>query len=807
MLKLLTCVQGHFWEIPQPSGNGELPDLASLHCPVCGSPADELPLIDLAPSDTVPVTPEARRVPPKPPLVDAEGNPIVSGYEILEALGKSKKGVALYRAKQVLINRQVLLKVVLARDDAGQIAWGALRGEANTLAKIAHPNIPQIHEVGERERQLFYNVVELFDGEPLPERQRGKPFPPLRAVKFIENVARALHFAHAKGVVHRSLKPTSILVEITDDKPLDQCAFKITDFGLASRPVEGDVNDLELQDKLPHYLSPEQAWGYVKDIGPGTDVYALGVLLYELLTGRPPYRGERASEIVEQIRSRPPTPPRHVNPKVPEDLDAICRKCLQKPPRKRYASALALAEDLRRYQEGRPIQAHDNGLGTRLLKWVGRQPAVACILVLLFLLFVSTLAAFAISLNQRESESYGFQPVLRDEQAARNELGGLQKALAQSREREQLVQYYHDIARAEVAVKENRFDDALAILNACPVPPRAWEWHYLESLGKQIPPQTLPALPGPITCIAFHPSGALLAIGVGSKPNEESGSVYVWHLSGDHQLFMRDFKAPVYDLAFRPDGDSLAVLSAAPKGNLGGGSGQLHILHAFRGEPLRPLEQLPGRGRSLAYSPDGRFLAIGGDQGKPWLVEDDGAILVGIQRGEFKPFNRPFGQQSSKIVHMAFSPDGQRLAYGSEDLPEVSVLDCPFGNNRGVIRTQFQGVAALAFAPDGRLAVGWRNGEVRIWDSALTERKVLAPFNGKVNRVLFSSDGKRLAVLGPGLDGKSLLRWYDGNSQREIFSLPGLDPQVNAIALDKQGRRLAVVSANRVKIYGARTNP
>src|SRR5262249_9813279 len=154
-------------------------------------------------------------------------------------------------------------------------------------------NVPKIYEAGERDRQLFYNVVEYCDGVPLSEWAQGRPVPPRQAAKFVEDVARAVHAAHEQGVVHRGLKPSSILVEAGADKPVDRHAFKVVDFGLAGRPVEGDINDVELQGKLPHYLAPEQAWGYARDIGPCSDVYALGVVLYELLAGRLPFRGER----------------------------------------------------------------------------------------------------------------------------------------------------------------------------------------------------------------------------------------------------------------------------------------------------------------------------------------------------------------------------------------------------------------------------------------------------------------------------------------------------------------------------------
>src|SRR5262249_33684748 len=223
--------------------------------PFAPPPAAQLLPAAPPPAETEPSAAAPPPAPKPPPLLDANGYPVVSGYDIVETLGKTKKGVLVYRARQVLVNRVVLLKVVLARDDVGQMAWGALRGEANALAKIDHPNIPTVHEVGERDRQLFYNVLEHFDGVTLGEWAQGRPAAPAQAAKFVEAVARAVHAAHEKGIVPRGLKPTSVLVDANPGKPLERYAFKVVDFGLAGRPVEGDINDVELQEKLPHYLS------------------------------------------------------------------------------------------------------------------------------------------------------------------------------------------------------------------------------------------------------------------------------------------------------------------------------------------------------------------------------------------------------------------------------------------------------------------------------------------------------------------------------------------------------------------------
>jgi WD40 repeat protein len=796
MLKLLTCVHGHFWEVPQHSANGEVPDAAALRCPACGAPADELPLVDL-PAEAEPAAPAPPPVPKPVPLLDANGYPVASGYEIVETLGKNKKGVLVYRAKQVLVNRVVLLKVVLARDDVGQLSWGALRGEANALAKIDHPNIPTIHEAGERDRQLFYNVLEYFDGVPLSEWTQGKPVPPAQAAKFVEAVARAVHAAHEQGVVHRGLKPSSVLVEADPNKPLDRYAFKVVDFGLAGRPVEGDINDVELQGKLPHYLSPEQAWGYARDIGPCTDVYALGVVLYELLTGRPPFRGERASEIIEQIRSRAPTAPRDVNRRVPADLDAICRKCLQKPPRKRYASALELAEDLRRYREGVPIKARETGAFPRLFKWVARRPAAACLVLLLFLMFVSTLAAYLAGAAQAEGDTYRYQAALLDANRARSEAAAARALADQARQREELAAYYHDLTRADYAVEKGRSQDAVTILtnlhNRYADGQRRWEWHYLLSRAQSQKPLTFTPKTGtgPVVAVALSPDGRLLAAASGDvNVQNQRMNVDVWTV-GNQKLVQtfNNFPGPVHGLAFSPDGRSLAVVSTRKNGN----QGQLDVFNMDTGLPAYQSVSFQTRTTSVAYSPDGKYLAVGGGTNVPILFQ----ASDGRNTGRFFNANLGVGFADTQV---AFTPDSQRLVVSVNGDPTVAVWDCPTGASLGSFFGHTQDVRTVSVADQDRIATGGSDKKVRIWGSRFQE--VTPPLSfptGNISRVLFSGDGKRLAVVVA--DAKAELHWYDGETFREILTVADFGTAAGAIALDREGRRLAVGSQKDVRVY------
>jgi tetratricopeptide (TPR) repeat protein len=326
--------------------------------------------------------------------------PSIPGFEILGELGRGGMGVV-YKARQPQLDRVVALKMILAGGHADAEHLARFGREAAAVAQLQHPNIVQLYAVGECEGRPYFSL-EFVDGGSLAGQLNGAPQAPRTAAGLVETLARAVDYAHQRGVVHRDLKPANILLQPSlpqrrqdakeDAKeqegslggslgalaPLRETLPKITDFGLAKRLVQGQADQTQTGQVMgtPSYMAPEQAEGK-KTVGPAADVYALGAILYEMLTGRPPFRAETPLDTVLQVRRDEPVPPRRLQPKVPRDLETICLKCLRKEPAKRYATALALAEDLRRFQAGEPIQARPVGAAGRLWRWSRRQPLAA----------------------------------------------------------------------------------------------------------------------------------------------------------------------------------------------------------------------------------------------------------------------------------------------------------------------------------------------------------------------------------------------------------------------------------------------
>jgi serine/threonine protein kinase len=339
---------------------------------------------------------------PTPAAINSEA-PAVPGFEILGELGRGGMGIV-YRARQVVLQRTVALKMILNGAHAGPKELSRFRAEAGVIARLQHPNIVQIYDVGEDAGRPYF-ALEFVGGGSLVQYLHGKPQPIRPAALMVETLARAVHAAHASGVVHRDLKPANILLvptnkasaigpencqnanALTAEHGVLNVIPKITDFGVA-KCVAGDGGAPGLRSPTvtgellgtPQYMAPEQAAIPRQPVGPATDVYALGAILYELLTGRPPFTGETTLATVLQVLHSEPMSVSTLQPNVPRDLETICLKCLRKEPRKRYGSALELAEDIQRFLRDQPIRARPVRPVERLWRWVRRHPLPAGLL-------------------------------------------------------------------------------------------------------------------------------------------------------------------------------------------------------------------------------------------------------------------------------------------------------------------------------------------------------------------------------------------------------------------------------------------
>ena len=293
-------------------------------------------------------------------------------YELLEEIGRGGQGVV-YRARQKSLNRIVALKVIGLGQWATEAHLKRFRLEAEAAARLDHPCIVPIHEVGERDGYCYFSM-NFVEGGQLDEVVGREPLPIRRAVELIAKLARAVHYAHEHGILHRDIKPGNVLLDQKGEAHL-------TDFGLA-RLVETESTVTGTKEVLgtPSYMAPEQAVGETRKLTSATDVYGLGAVLYQLLTGQPPFAGGTTYETVKLLLETEPRRPRLLNPKIDRDLSAICLKCLDKDPKRRYPSALALAEDLEHWIKHEPIRAKRSGFFTHARKWVRRKPAIAALI-------------------------------------------------------------------------------------------------------------------------------------------------------------------------------------------------------------------------------------------------------------------------------------------------------------------------------------------------------------------------------------------------------------------------------------------
>ncbi len=735
-----------------------------------------------------------------------------SGYEILGVLGQGGMGIV-YRARQIALNRVVALKMIRAGALASAEDYERFGREAEAVARLHHPNIVQIYEVGHADGNPYFSL-EYVEGGTLHAFLDRRPIEPRLAAELLEPIARATHHAHQHGVVHRDLKPVNILLNAecpasTSDartpslfdptrsvihKPTSRVP-KITDFGLARRLDDSvRLTQTGYAAGTPAYMAPEQI--VARDsIGPAADVYALGVILYEMLVGRPPFTGGTA-EVIHQALHREPVPPHRLQPDVPRDLETICLKCLRKEPRHRYASAAELVDDLRRFLEGRPIAARAIGPIEQARLWQRRNRLVAALLAAVagtLLLGMGVAIHFAFRANQ-SAEHFREQKVIaeRETAAANQAIGEKNIALRELRElaeREAAEGFSSNMLVAQrewengqVAQAKQRLRRYEPVRGLLP-DVRGFEWHYLERLTRAQLYEFGHEGSGPI---AASPDGKHFATVLGNQ-------ILIWTADAgrlEHRL--AGHTSHVSSLDF--DRSSRFVVSA-------GQDKTVRIHDVARGETIRVFTEHTFGVLNARFAPDGE------------TIVSSSAFPSGTDKGELLVWKAATGDVlhrldgfTGAIMNIGFLGDGKTLVANSCSV-FIHRWDLSSGKALSTIRFGNVPVWKFALAPDGRtMAAALVNGPVEIRD--IVSGRAVRVFRGTAatqNALAFSPDGQFLAAAG----NDSLIHYYQVAAGHEMRTFRGNGTHIIELAFSpgRHWRLAATSGGGGVKVWDPNADP
>jgi WD40 repeat protein len=711
------------------------------------------------------------------PGAEAADLPAVPGYDIVKELGRGCMGVV-YLAWQQGLNRRVALKMILDGQLASPIEVQRFHTEAEAAAQLDHPNIVPIYEVGEAQGQHFFSM-KLIEGDSLAQAigngqwAVGSKESQQRAARLLVQVALGVHYAHQHGILHRDLKPANILLDA-------QGQPHVTDFGLAKRLEPGTgVTQTGAIVGTPSYMPPEQASGK-KGLTTAVDVYALGAILYELLTGRPPFQGQTPLDTVLQVLDLEPEPPRARHPRVYRDLELICLRCLAKEPQRRYATAQELAEDLRRFLNSEPIQTRPSSAWERTIKWIKRRPMATALLGVSGLAVATVIAVLAVSNVLISGEQQQTVRALGERDRALEAVTREQHETRLALDRERQVAYFQRIAMADGEWQAGHVARADQILDECRPELRQWEWHYLKRLC-HTETLTLAGHTGPVTSVAFSPDGQRVATGSGAF--DKRGEVKIWEAAtGRELLTLQGHARGVISLAFSPDGKTLAsgsydqtvrvwnvvtgkelltlrghvdIVTGVAFGSHCLASASLDggvILWDANGNKLHTiLVKKPGSSQDVALSPDGRLLAY---FSQDVALSPDGRLLAYNDGDDVKIWDVAGGTKVFHLAqagrHMVFSPDAKKLATARG--PEVRLLDAATGKELVVFRGLTGNVERIAFGPDGERLAAASSAEIKVWGTQRAEERFALRGGGA--GLAFSPDGKRLAAAAMGTDDR-----------------------------------------------------
>ncbi len=665
-------------------------------------------------------------------------------YELLNEIDRGGMGIV-YRARQIQLNRIVAVKMILAGHWASDQEISRFRAEAEAAAQLVHPNIVAIHEVGEC-HDYHYFSMDYIAGRSLSVLLRECPPSPRQAAEYVKTISEAIQYAHSKGVLHRDLKPSNVLMEgfVAQPAPSRNAASqdnssiitnnhlpyipKLTDFGLAKQATpeciassgSGDNAEWSMSNAIvgtPSYMPPEQASGQRGKFGPASDVYSLGAILYEALTGRPPFRAEKPVDTLMLVLNSEPAPPTLLNPLVPRDLETICLKCLSKEPNRRYTSARDLADELQRFINGEPILARPLGAVARMWRWCQRNRTVASLAAVVALgLIIVPIAATIAAITLRDERNVA--------------LANLNRATrAEADATEKLWESYLAQARATrwSGRSGRRINSLDAISKAAAIRPSTDLRD--EAIASMALPDVRVAHQWSITGRATGGVTASFDADLQRYATyDENGTITIRSVNDHAELLQLPGpgKTLEWTLRFSPDGRWLIAKYQ---------DDSLRMWDLKRQETTLTIPKGVSHG-AVDFSPDSRRLAIGDSNGSVHIHD----TASGNELTRFMSLSQPYA--------VAFHPSENKLAISSHLSSTVAIVDADAGSTLKSL-SHPAGVRGMSWRPDGlMLATACANGAVVLWDIPSGRSKSLEGHSSTVTQVIFNQSGGMLASYG-----------------------------------------------------------